>query len=104
MFPGGVSGLGTAYFTLSLENRTRTEDTIEVEFKFIIKHPHGGEDISECSGRVVKFSTAGSRFVGGVGPYVNISFAIQSSMYNYLVDGTMRRWCGHHLGGVLGLE
>ena len=81
--------MGTAYFTLSLENRTRTEDTIEVEFKFIIKHPHGGEDISECSGRVVKFSTAGSRFVGGVGPYVNISFAIQSSMYNYLVDGTL---------------
>ena len=83
IYPGGDSVVSIGYVTLALENRTA--DTIEVEFETIVKHPNGGEDISQSCGRVMKFSTAGTagdRVFGGVG-------STRPTLLNYLVDGTL---------------
>ncbi|EJK47082.1 hypothetical protein THAOC_34224 [Thalassiosira oceanica] len=88
LYPGGAAGSNDGYVALTLVNRTEAE--IEVEFKFIIKHPNGEGDISKASDKLFKFSPRGSDVDGDVGPaqwYEN--FYPRSLLLNCLVDGTL---------------
>ena len=79
IFPGATHG----YVALGIHNTT--EEAIEVEFKFIVKHPNGGSDISIGSGKISKFSefTPASSCVSQLG-------MVRSTLVNnYLVDGTL---------------
>ncbi|EJK73622.1 hypothetical protein THAOC_04739 [Thalassiosira oceanica] len=88
IYPGGYNCSDDGYVALYLLNKTR--ESIEVEYKYIIKHPNGGEDVSGGWNKVVKFLPKDSVVVGDVGPaYGYRNFARRSKLINYLVDGTL---------------
>ena len=88
IYPGGDNDSTDGYAALVLENNT--EEAIEVEYKFIIKHPNGGEDISSGLGKFVKFSPHGAGVVGDTAPaHAYSDFALRSALMDYLVDGTL---------------
>ena len=88
IYPGGKRSSPDGHVAMYLENRT--EEAIEVKYKFIIKHPNGGEDISRGPGKLSKFSPKGSALVGNVAPANGYKdFQLRSSLLNYLVDGTL---------------
>ena len=89
IFPGGDDDSSAGYVALRLQNCT--EEAIGVDYKFIIKHPNGEEDISEgCDGKIRKFSPTRSTPVGDVGPAKGYSdFELRSMLLNYLVDGAL---------------
>jgi len=89
IYNGGGVGAVDRYVSLAIHNRT--EKVIEVEFKCIIKHPHGGPNISVGSGKISKFpSSASSHVVGDIGTYACTHFALRSVLMNYLVNvGTL---------------
>ncbi|EJK74479.1 hypothetical protein THAOC_03837 [Thalassiosira oceanica] len=87
IYPGGERESTDGYVALYLQNRTR--ESIEVELKFIIKDPNGGEDIFMRTS-LTKFKPKDSAVVGNNGPthgYRN--FALRSTLTDYLDDGTL---------------
>ena len=78
------------YISLAIHNRSETaEEAIEVEHKYIIKHPNGGPDISEGSEKLSKFSSTSTRDCD-VGPsQADTYFAVRSELMKYLIDGTL---------------
>ena len=88
IFPGGDDDSSAGYVALRLQNCT--EEAIGVDYKFIIKHPSGGGDISRGTGKLCKFSRVRSDPVGDVGPAKGYrNFAPRSMLLNYLVDGAL---------------
>ncbi|EJK56260.1 hypothetical protein THAOC_23893, partial [Thalassiosira oceanica] len=78
IFPGGEEGSEDGYVAMYLQNRT--EEAIEVKSNFIVKHPNGGEDVSDGWVNIVKFSPKGA---------LGYDFARRSKLIDYLVDGTL---------------
>ena len=88
LYPGGDDVSNDGFVALWLHHYS--DEAIEVDFKFVVKHPNGGKDISIAAGKLRKFSPAGSDVVGNVGPAnVYDNFALRSTLLNYLVDGTL---------------
>ena len=88
IYPGGDIDSPDGYVALWLGNCT--EESIDVQFKFTIKHPNGGEDISPDDDEIWKFPPALSAPDGDTPPikgYTN--FALRSKLLNYLVDGAL---------------
>ena len=89
MYPGGDHESDDGYVALWLDNMT--EESIEIELKFTIKQPNGGEDISRGPGKIETFSPSGSAVVvDDLEPsrgYNN--YALRSKLLNYLVDGAL---------------
>ncbi|EJK46266.1 hypothetical protein THAOC_35072 [Thalassiosira oceanica] len=88
--PGGDNISTDGYVSLYLGNQM--EEAIEVQFKFIAKHPNGGEDICMRTGKLMKFAPKDSAIVGD-GPHVGYvgykNFALRSALLNYLVNGAL---------------
>ncbi|EJK59711.1 hypothetical protein THAOC_20036 [Thalassiosira oceanica] len=88
LYPGGRNDSNDGRVAMKLENRT--EASIEVEYKYMIKHPNGEGDISRASGKLMKFSPTGTHRAGEVGPArLSDNFSLRSTLLNYLVDGTL---------------
>ncbi|EJK47180.1 hypothetical protein THAOC_34122 [Thalassiosira oceanica] len=92
VFPGGDDDSNNGFVALRLVNET--EECIGVEFKFIIKHPRGGENVwgGTCTGEMSMFAPASSDgdAVNDVWPARGCpNFARRSKLMNYLVDGTL---------------
>ena len=89
LYPGGRDSSHDGFVAMFLENRS--EEAIVVEFKFIVKHPNGGEETSKASsGKLETFSPAGSSIIDGVGPVKGFPhFALRSKLLNYLVEETL---------------
>ncbi|EJK61716.1 hypothetical protein THAOC_17749 [Thalassiosira oceanica] len=88
IYPGGDRESSDGCVALGLQNTTK--ESIEVETKFIIKHPHGGGDIRKGWDKVARLSPKGSAVVGDVGSargYNN--FALRSTLLDYLFDGAL---------------
>ena len=88
IYPGGRCNSRDGQVALGLSNMT--EEAIEVEFKFIIKHPNGGEDISIGPGKLSKFSPTSLRDSGNSAPVkLCPNSALRSTLINYLDDGAL---------------
>jgi len=84
IFPGGDRESPDGYVALYLYNRTA--EAIDIQCKYIIKHPNGsGPDGSKGTGKLRKFAPTGSVSDGCGYP----NFALKSTLLNYLVDGTL---------------
>jgi len=89
LYPGGKNDSNDGYVSLKLSNRT--EAAIEVQFKFIIKHPNGLGDILEATSKLLKFSPpSSSDAANDYWPSLLCkNFSLRSTLLNYLVDGTL---------------
>ncbi|EJK56509.1 hypothetical protein THAOC_23589, partial [Thalassiosira oceanica] len=79
LYPGGRNDSNDGYVAIKLVNWT--EASIEIEFKYIIKHPNGVGDISRASGKLLKFSPTSAGLAN--------NFSLRSTLLDYLVDGTL---------------
>ena len=88
--PGGDDDSIDGYVALWLENKS--EESIEVEFVFVIKRPNGGKYMSKGPGEALKFLPAGSDVddVDDSAPSRGYSdFARRSKLTNCLIGGTL---------------